>query len=249
MGFIYKIENRINHKLYIGQTVQTLKERKNQHLRDSTKYDYPLYLAMRKYGLDCFEWTIIEEVENSALNEREHYWILFFDSMKKGYNCDEGGSAGIWSEDIKKKIGDALRGKKQKLTEEGLQRKKAAAHNRVWTQEARNKISASRKGKKCSEDHRKALSEKLKGVPKKNKENYSKIWTEEVRKRRSEQYTGKNNPNFGKKHSEEAKAKMCAAARNRRPHIQTEEEKQKRIASLKAYWEKKHQEAEFSDTN
>ena len=55
MGFIYKITNNINDKVYVGQTAGTLEERFKQHKKKINSEDrktYPLYNAMRKYGIE-----------------------------------------------------------------------------------------------------------------------------------------------------------------------------------------------------
>ena len=74
MGYIYKIENTINNKVYIGQTVKTLSKRFSQHRNN---YDKPyfsqlsLYQAFKKYGIENFIFLEIEEIENSQLDIRE----------------------------------------------------------------------------------------------------------------------------------------------------------------------------------
>ena len=47
--------------------------------------------ALRKYGKDGFIWEVIEEVDNDKLNEREIYWISYYNSYKQGYNSTTGG--------------------------------------------------------------------------------------------------------------------------------------------------------------
>lgn len=57
MGFIYKIYNDVNNKVYVGQTNGTIEERFKQHLKKVNSVDrktYPLYNAMRKYGIEHF---------------------------------------------------------------------------------------------------------------------------------------------------------------------------------------------------
>lgn len=97
-GYIYKITNNINDKVYIGQTTQTVKIRWKQHINDSKKYSYPLYLAMNKYGHDKFKIEIIDFFQDSkkytlskVLDEKEIYWIKYYNSYKKGYNSTIGG--------------------------------------------------------------------------------------------------------------------------------------------------------------
>ena len=53
-GMIYKITNTVNDKVYIGQTIQQLKRRWNQHCCYSKFSDVHLYRAMRAYGIDKF---------------------------------------------------------------------------------------------------------------------------------------------------------------------------------------------------
>lgn len=93
MGFIYKITNKINNKLYIGKTIQTVGRRFTEHKRDSKTKNTYLYYAMRKYGIDNFYIETIEEVPNQELNNREKYWISFYKSnySENGYNLTAGG--------------------------------------------------------------------------------------------------------------------------------------------------------------
>ena len=99
MGFIYKIENQINHKLYIGKTLFTIDRRWNQHKRNAMddKFNHmPLYHAMRKYGIDNFVISSLEEVSDiSRLSEREQYWIKYFDTYNNGYNATRGGDGSV----------------------------------------------------------------------------------------------------------------------------------------------------------
>lgn len=69
---IYKIENLINHKVYIGQSIN-IKIRWKNHLKvsknpNSNCYEYPLYKAFRKYGINNFSFEILEECSKDNLN-------------------------------------------------------------------------------------------------------------------------------------------------------------------------------------
>lgn len=93
---IYKITNTKNQKCYIGQSTNIEKRWKN-HLSviNNTKdhcYDYPIYRAMRKYGVDSFLFEILEECSVDVLDQREQYWINHFNSYKNGYNQTIGGN-------------------------------------------------------------------------------------------------------------------------------------------------------------
>ena len=103
MGYIYKITNKINGKCYIGKTERTVQIRWSEHSRPSRlKLKLPLYRAFLKYGIENFSVQEIEECDNSILDEREIYWIDYFNTYRKGYNCTEGGEGGkkTYKEDI-----------------------------------------------------------------------------------------------------------------------------------------------------
>jgi group I intron endonuclease len=92
MAYIYKITNTINGKIYIGKTERTVEERFSEHLKDSSRRTFekrPLYSAIRKYGKKAFVIEIIEETDFPE--ERETYWIEYYQSFKYGYNATLGG--------------------------------------------------------------------------------------------------------------------------------------------------------------
>lgn len=91
MGFIYKITNTVNDKVYVGQTIHPLRYRFKRHFYDAQKSDTKIYRAMKKHGFENFSISLIEEVDDDLLDEREIYWIEKFDSYKHGYNSTIGG--------------------------------------------------------------------------------------------------------------------------------------------------------------
>lgn len=96
MGYIYKITNVVNNKVYIGQTSKDVSQRFDQHKKDYLRpyrSHLLIYKAMNKYGLDNFRFETIEEIENCFLDEREKYWIKYYNSFKNGYNSTLGGKA------------------------------------------------------------------------------------------------------------------------------------------------------------
>ena len=98
-GFIYKITNRVNNKVYIGQTHFTIEHRWKQHIKNFNieHRKQPLYNAFSKYGIENFSIEILEEVECGRLNEREIYWIAYYDSFKNGYNATLGGTGKLYT--------------------------------------------------------------------------------------------------------------------------------------------------------
>ena len=91
MGYIYKISNDINNKVYIGQTSYTTEWRWYHHTQDGKRLDYKLYRAMNKYGIEHFFPEEIEKCEDKDLDEREIFWIAYYDSYNNGYNSNRGG--------------------------------------------------------------------------------------------------------------------------------------------------------------
>ena len=93
MTLIYKITNSINDKVYVGQTQCSLMGRFGRHLADADKYpDRKLYIALAELGWRNFDIALLEECPDNKANERETYWIDYYDSFKKGYNSNYGGT-------------------------------------------------------------------------------------------------------------------------------------------------------------
>ena len=96
---IYKIENLINHKCYVGQSVD-INRRWNDHKRrynieEEMNYDYPIYRAFRKYGIENFSFVVLEECLQEELNEKEIYYIEKYNAFFNGYNQTFGGDGNI----------------------------------------------------------------------------------------------------------------------------------------------------------
>lgn len=94
---IYKVTNIINNKVYIGQTVKTLSQRKSEHkhrfLYENSHNKF--YNALKKYGWDNFTWEVIEESKDwtyEILDQKEKYYIQLYDSINNGYNILKGGN-------------------------------------------------------------------------------------------------------------------------------------------------------------
>lgn len=100
MGYIQKITNKVNGHVQIGQTNISVEERFKAHCycsfnhrqtKEKDEYFYPLHQAIRKYGIENFQLDILEECSQDLLNEREIYWIEYYNSYYNGYNATLGG--------------------------------------------------------------------------------------------------------------------------------------------------------------
>ena len=85
---IYKITHKYNGKSYIGQSIH-IEERWKEHLRG--KGSQSLHEDFQKYGIHYFKFEILELCSQDRLNEREKYWISFYDTYNHGYNLNDGG--------------------------------------------------------------------------------------------------------------------------------------------------------------
>lgn len=115
---IYKITNKINNKIYIGQSIN-ISERWRAHRSrpfqvNASQYDSPLYRAIRKYGLGNFTFEVIEECNEEELNLKEQFYIQKYKSYETnhGYNLTMGGQTATTpskiTEDELEKIYDLL---------------------------------------------------------------------------------------------------------------------------------------------
>lgn len=87
-GRIYCIENRVNHKKYIGLTTRSIEERFSEHC----KADTVIGEAIRKYGVNNFMCYEVDNAQSkSELSELEVHYIHHFGTLKNGYNCTIGG--------------------------------------------------------------------------------------------------------------------------------------------------------------
>src|SRR3989304_2765181 len=126
---IYKIENKFNGKIYIGQTKREINKRVYFHLKRKSYVGN----ALRKYGLQSFLISIIDQADTKEiLDEKERYWIKFYNCRNpEGYNFTDGGDGLINpSEETRQKMRDTK-----------------AANPRYPSEESRRKMSIAGKGR------------------------------------------------------------------------------------------------------
>ena len=95
MGYIYGIQNQINNKWYIGQSIYYPKERWRQEIAGYPQHNMVISKAIKKYGVKNFKFCLLEEVKEEKLDEREIFWIAKKDSYYNGYNSTKGGKSHI----------------------------------------------------------------------------------------------------------------------------------------------------------
>jgi group I intron endonuclease len=169
---VYKITNKINGKIYIGQTTSTIQERWNSHCCHS-KHGRNALLgkAIRKYGKENFTIEQIDYAQSiEELNKKEIEHISLSKSTDKniGYNLMSGGDNSRHSEVTKQKMSKSKLGKpsNRKGTTSSLEtrRKQSEALKGIpRPKEVIEKMSKSQKGKFVSEETRRKISEACKG--------------------------------------------------------------------------------------
>lgn len=197
MGYIYKIINIKNQKIYIGQTTKKRPtDRFSQHKylalhsQQEKSISY-LHRAMKSDGIDNFKFEIIEQVDNLLLNEREKYWIKQYNSLTpNGYNLTVGGQG-------------------------------TPGFSRPQSQEERNKKGNS--VKRYYQNHpqaREKVSQRTKELWK-DPEYREKVISNNKKfyQQHPDMFKGKNNPMYGRHHTEEALEKIRAHAATRKLKI------------------------------
>ena len=113
---IYKIENKINNKKYIGQSKNILRRwQHHRHYLNKNQHENPyLQNEWNKYSENNFTFEIIHKCNETELNQWEEYYINKYDTFcdrSKGYNLQSGGDYQQLSDEVCQKISEKNSGK------------------------------------------------------------------------------------------------------------------------------------------
>ena len=167
MGSLYKITNTVNDKAYIGQTIHDAeKTRISKHLTGNGSRI--MKKAIEKYGQDAFTYEILHDgIIPEVLDDLEIETIKKFNTVApNGYNLTTGGGGGSLSEETRRKMSEAQKGR----TEEHRRRLSEAQTGNFHSEDTKRRISELQKGERAywygrfhSEDTKRKMSEAKRG--------------------------------------------------------------------------------------
>ena len=203
---IYMYENKINGKKYIGQTTNF-----NRRCREHLNGDYLIDKAIKKYGIENFDITILHEnLTFDEMNYWEKKYIKDYNTLAKfkmGYNISEGGHNGNpfagksdeWMENFKKDCSKRFSGENNPMFGIHITGENHHQYGIPLSEQTRQKISDTRNKNNIGKGEKHPL--------------YGKKHSEESKKKMSESQkklnnTGENNYFYGHHHTDEVKQKQ-----------------------------------------
>lgn len=215
-GVVYLILNKLNGKMYVGQTTQPLKKRIAQHLKDNLYIDK----AIRKYGWENFRCEVL--VRCNSKKELDAWEIFFITAIRckkpNGYNRTDGGGGGLGfkhTPETRAKMSASRMGEKN------------PHYGKHHSAEMKAKLSAARKGENSplygiplSDEHRAKIGAAHRGRPK-SPEHCAKLsaakmgkqLTAETCAKMSAAQSGERSHNYGKQLPAKTCTKISAANR------------------------------------
>ena len=237
---IYKVTNKINGKVYIGQSVD-IGRRWHQHM--TAEDDSYFHKAIQKYGVENFEWEVIEQCKKKDLDEREIYWIEYYDSFNKGYNCTKGGdgvcsgvNAGEKNPNWKGGVSSGPEYSKQWYE---VNKEKIKQHYKQYYQANKEKVKEYNEvNKEKIKQYRKQYYEANKEKRKEKMKEYNEVNKEKIKQQQKEYYeTNKEKRKEKKKEYNEVNKEKIKQYRKQYYEANKEELKEKAKQHQKKYYE------------
>jgi group I intron endonuclease len=234
--YIYKIENRINNKIYIGQSTKPIKESD-----DYFGSGILIQKAIKKYGITNFNKTILCKCKTiTELNEKEIYYISKYKSNEDGYNISKGGNGGNLGDKVNTKISNTVKDLWKNGYYDNIDWSLRPSHPQ--TEETIEKIKKSQSGengywygKLLSNEHKEKIQKntKIAFTKKETKQKFLEAMrSPEVREKISKTLKGSEPWNKGKTgvYTDEQIKKMSESAKNRKIDEKTESQRRNKIS-------------------
>ena len=224
---IYRIKHKESGKSYIGLSVDVYARWKQHRSFAKTGRKSAIYSALNKYGVDAFEFDVLEECLPDCLEDRERFWIASLGTSVNGYNLTSGGESN------------------KKVSGETRARLSTAHLGKTQSQDTKDKRAAKIRGLKRTPEQNAAKSALMKGKGKGRK------LPPEVVEKIGKPFLGRKHSEESKRKMSEAKSGKVFSEdhRNnlRESHLGyrfSEERKKKHSEALKAYWAKRKAKSE-----
>lgn len=163
-GLVYKIENKLSNKTYVGQTVTSLNERWSGHKCDAKRKNTPLYASMKKHINnidDVFTISVLEEnIPYTNLDDVEINWISRLNSLHpNGYNISEGGRSFRTERDLKI-MSERVKGEKNPMY--GNYGELNPFYGKKHSEDTKKLLSNLATGRKTPDDVKEKISDSIK---------------------------------------------------------------------------------------
>lgn len=235
---IYCIENIVDGKKYIGQSID-IERRLRDHkylLNGHRTKNKHLQMAWNKYGQENFKFYILQECSIQKLDELERDYIYKYKTldMNFGYNIADGGNLGRVIPDATRKI-MSQKAKGRKFSIETLLKISLASKGNTHakgskrSQEFKDKVSKFQTGRIKTQETRKKISNALKG------KSYNSKGIKHSKQSIENMVAGRIK-NGGYNHTDETKRKISAKKKGKKPSFKNY---QKQLEGIRKYWESK----------
>jgi len=156
MFYVYKIENTVNGKLYVGKTKAPASRWAQHKAKARGRHYLPVHQAINKYGADKFTFTIVEtlDTEEQSFERERHYVALWKTRGHGGYNLTDGGDgvrALVYTPEMRARMSASHKGKPS--PRKGVR----------LSQETRAKLSESHKGHRHTDEQKRKIGEASRG--------------------------------------------------------------------------------------
>jgi len=234
-GFIYRLTNTVNGKVYIGQTLYSVKRRWQGHCQVAGKNPkWRLSKAIVKYGAEVFKVEALAYIPGTWLNHVETACIDIYDSMRNGYNMRADGSR--ISPDVRKRMSEAhigrpsnRKGKKNDPVQ--MEALRQSNIGRLASPETKAKMAASQRARRISspESYKKSDEQKERARV-----------TQTGKRMSAETLVRMSLAKLGKTKSEETKQRMKDAWKLRAPRKPiTDEQRRNLSVAIQAAWDRR----------